>query len=322
MCPLLSGHKSPYEQGQDQGSPKRSIMKPDYAAHERFVDPARHSAEPQRLLFGILLVILGYVMLLWLFQSVIMAVLPAQSFENFLQATRSGETATGALFILGSFGFLALAVVGVVHQIHLRAPSSLIGPIALARKQGSRVCLAVGGVMLAIWILPPSEIPDGEVLRRPVAEWLMWLPVAVPALLLQTTTEELAFRGYLQQQLAARFPSPLVWMLAPAVLFGLVHYRADAGENALLLMAWAALFSLIASDLTARSGTLGPAIGLHFAFNAAAIFFLAQDADLSGLALVVAPIDLSEPALIRPQILLDMVLLITAWLAARLALRR
>ncbi len=52
------------------------------------------------------------------------------------------------------------------------------------------------------------------------------------ACLIQTGAEELVFRGYLQQQLAARFASPLIWMVLPALIFGAVHYDpATAGPN-------------------------------------------------------------------------------------------
>ena len=39
----------------------------------------------------------------------------------------------------------------------------------------------------------------------PLAAWAAWLPLVLPALLVQTAAEEIAFRGYLMQGLAARF---------------------------------------------------------------------------------------------------------------------
>jgi DNA-directed RNA polymerase subunit RPC12/RpoP len=39
--------------------------------------------------------------------------------------------------------------------------------------------------------------------------------------LIQTGAEEVLFRGYLQQQLAARFASPIAWMVLPSAIFAL-----------------------------------------------------------------------------------------------------
>src|SRR5690606_23395048 len=122
--------------------------------------------------------------------------------------------------------------------------------------------------------------------------WLLLLPLSLTAVLVQTSAEEILFRGYIQQQLAARFASPLIWMVAPAVIFGLLHYRPDAGANGGLIMLWAAGFALAAADLTARAGTLGPAIALHFMSNTSALLILSAEGTLSGLALFRLQIDM------------------------------
>ena len=149
---------------------------------------------------------------------------------------------------------------------------------------------------------------------------LLLLPLALLAVLIQTSAEEILFRGYLQQQLAARFRSPVIWMVAPALLFGVLHYRPDAGANGGLIMLWAAGFALAAADLTARAGTLGPAIGLHFMSNASAL--LSAEGTLSGLALFRLQIDMADPVALRPYLLIDATMILIGWLAARLAIRR
>ncbi|WP_323784342.1 type II CAAX endopeptidase family protein [Thalassovita sp.] len=297
-------------------------MQSDYSAHETFIQPARPRAELWRLAVGLFMAMVIYIGLIWAMQALALAVLSDEGYFLFNLHTRNGRTPVGALYLLTSFGFLTVALAAVAQQLHRRNPLSLLGPPALALRQGWAVFKAVALLYLALSVLPPYDLlPDGAV-QRAVGQWAMLLPVALPALLIQTSAEELLFRGYLQQQLAARFTSRWVWMLVPAVLFGLMHYRADAGANTWILVSWAAAFSIAASDLTARAGTLGPAIALHFISNAIAILLVSQDDALSGLALFSAPVDMADPDALRPLLLLDLGVLFISWLAARLALRR
>ena len=91
-----------------------------------------------------------------------------------------------------------------------------------------------------------------------VSTWLLWLPVALVAVVLQTGAEELLFRGYLQSQLAARFRSQAIWLLIPSILFGFAHFGPGLPLNAALgYVVFATLFGLMAADLTSRTGTIG-----------------------------------------------------------------
>jgi membrane protease YdiL (CAAX protease family) len=207
-----------------------------------------------------------------------------------------------------------------VRLVHGRGWRSLFGhpPRVLADfGLGAAAMLGVGGGLglLALPFLPGLEpaLPGGQ--------WLALLPLAVAALLIQTGAEELVFRGYLQQQLAARFARPLVWMLLPSALFGLAHYAPDqAGHSAWLVVAATGLFGLIAADLTARSGSLGLAWGLHFANNVLAILVISAMPGLDGLALFRLGEDAG--ALMVPLLGFDMALMVAVWGACRLWLRR
>ena len=140
---------------------------------------------------------------------------------------------------------------------------------------------------------------------------------------LEFSPEEIAFRGYIQQQLAARFKSPVIWMILPSVLFALGHYDPDeTGSNALAIAALSGFFGLLLADLTARSGTLGPAIAMHLANNFVAMLLMSPQGSLTGLALFTSPIDLSDEALVRTWLPVDLATMLVSWLAARLVLRR
>ena len=153
--------------------------------------------------------------------------------------------------------------------------------------------------------------------------WLLLLPLSLLAVLVQVSAEEIVFRGYVQQQLAARFKSPLIWMVLPSILFAAGHYLPEmTGDNALLIAIWAGVFGILMADLTARSGSLGPAIAVHFWNNASAMLIVSLPDELSGLALYHTPFTMSDTATMRGWLWVDLCMILVLWLAARLAIRR
>ena len=104
-----------------------------------------------------------------------------------------------------------------------------------------------------------------------------------------------------------------------------LYQRLSVNEN-LAYFAWAFCFGLAASDLTARSGTLAPALALHLVNNARVfLFFGTEDGPDSGLALILLPAEPDLPLLpfdtLDPLIALPPQLLLLAllWGAARVA---
>jgi membrane protease YdiL (CAAX protease family) len=152
-----------------------------------------------------------------------------------------------------------------------------------------------------------------------LAAWAAWLPFVLPALLIQTATEELVFRGFLLQGLAARFRSRWFWWLLPAALFGLLHWNpAEFGPNTWIVALSTAAIGLILADVTVRTGNLSAAIGLHFANNVASLLVVALPSPLASLSLWVARVDTSDAAAVRPLLLADLATTLAAyavWLA-------
>ena len=138
---------------------------------------------------------------------------------------------------------------------------------------------------------------------------LLLLPV-LPLLLIQVTTEEVIFRGFLQQQLAARFNSPWLWMVLPSAIFGALHYQPSVlGENALLAVVMTTLIGVFAADLTARTGNIGAAVGLHFVNNFFAMCFLSLSGGMSGVSLYVTPYTVRDTDLLRPLLMTDAIMI-------------
>lgn len=294
-----------------------------YAAHASFIAPALATPGARPVILGFIIVeslyrigqqVLGYG---------IEAIDPL-----FAEQVFDGSTAPGLLVNLVSFSILTLCLAFVLRRVHGRGLSTLFGPLPRLWPQARRTFLAVALVFLGVEALATGFVPDPGAILRPLPEWLLLLIPGLAALLIQTGSEELFYRGYLQQQIAALAPHPAAWLILPNLAFALAHFSPYAAlDENLAYLAWTFCFGLAASDLTARSGTLGPALALHLANNAYAFLFfgVAGGAD-SGLALVLYPApDSAAPVLETPPgfgLVPELTLLALTWGAARLALRR
>lgn len=301
----------------------KTLFSFDYSAHARFVAPARERSELWRLIVGLALataLIMLCSPLLWQFLSYVMSEDGHRALYNDFETLLLPQS---TLVLLYSFGLVWIAVAAVVIVLHLRRPETLIGSPTIAFLQAKFVVVALLLVSAALMVLPPYGFEPALVPGLPFAQWAGFLLPALVAVSIQTSAEEVLFRGYIQQQLAARFNSPFVWMMIPSVLFGLAHYAPQSyGSNAWLVVIRATIFGVLAADLTARSGTLGPAIAMHFVNNIAALLIIAPQGEMSGLALFHYPFDASDEAAVRALLPIDFAMMLVTWLAARLALRR
>ena len=237
--------------------------------------------------------------------------------DLFDDPTGMGRTPRDMTLFLGSFAVLILAVVMATLWPAGRPIATLIGPLPAAGRDFWAVLRGMIPLMVVMFLctlaLEPSVTPNLS-----VGLLLPWLPVALLALLIQTSAEELVFRGYIMGQLAARFSHPLIWLGLPAIVFGALHYDAESyGTLAWIVCVATALFALIAGDLTARTGNLGAAIALHFANNFFAMVMIGETGRMDGLSLYTMPLDLTDGVMLAAQFAFTIVL----WLAARLALR-
>ena len=296
-----------------------------YAPHARFVAPAQAAADLPRLAFGVVAIEGLYKLFLMGFEQGLDAT-PGFSAHMMWYA----NTATGLLLQLFSFVFLALAVVLVARLGHGRGLASLIGPIGPSLRA---LAWAFGAVLLFFALtelLPPYWMAEGQAVARTPLYWLALLPLSLLALLVQCGAEELFYRGYIQQQLAARFARPWVWMVLPNIAFALAHWElGDFTPPAAQYVIWAFVFGVAASDLTARTGNLGAAIGFHLGNNAYAFLLFGEyAAPDSGLALFLFPSGalgdalLDEAPLFTTAFATELAGVGLMWLAVRLVLRR
>lgn len=296
-------------------------MRRPYALHEVLVAPARKHPEVFRLIGGLFLV--GFV-----------AISMNTMVDRLLRATVDdydpaiwwqGSTPATMLAVLGSFGFIIVGTVIAVRYLHDRNPIGLIGPPALAIVQFWQVLKILIILSVVLMVLPPYDAPGDDVMESqlPLITWTLLLPFSMLALLIQVSAEEILFRGYMQQSLAARFNSPLMWLVVPSAVFGLAHYVPDeANTYAWYIALWAGVFALLMADLTARAGSLGPAIAIHFVNNFTAILVFSFPDGLNGLALFVASQSRNDIDNMPFWLTVDLILILISWLAARIAIQR
>lgn len=282
-------------------------MTPFSEPFERFVAPARARSELWRLALGCVVVLGVYAG----FGSALVAA---------VRWLGGGTQAGEVLMLLGTAAGMGLGAWAAVWGLHQRRGQSLFGPRAwLWRDLAGAVGLSalVLGAAIALWWAWFTPTPN-----LGLGPWAMLLPLSLALLLVQTGAEEVLFRGYLQSQLAARFPSPLAWAVVPSLLFAMAHYNGDLPVGLRwALLAATALFGLLAADLTARTGGIGAAWGLHFVNNVIALLIVAQPGAVSGLALYVAPYA-SENTAVLPLVAANAAITVLAWAVLRWRLAR
>ena len=192
-----------------------------YHPHELLLQEARAKSELWRFALGLVLVIVVWFAFGLLSDQFLLPVLLAATGKvDFI----NGTNPVGMAVLLGSFLYAILAVGLVVQGLHARGLGSVIGPKARVIWQGTRVLRILAVLVAVLIILPPYSMGAPLGRNLDLARWLMWLPLSLALVLVQVSAEEILFRGYLQQGLAARFKSPLVWMVLPSALFGMGHY--------------------------------------------------------------------------------------------------
>jgi len=285
-----------------------------------FIAPAGQKTELWRTLAGLAIACAVYFLMVQLVLHMVLVTLGPSRGASALSEFSRGRSPAAVIELLFSYLVLTAGILLATTLMLGRGLGSLIGPLRPAWRNFLRVTLPLMAMWLALLPLSAAA-PDVRANLSP-AELLPWLVPALVGLFIQTGTEELLFRGYLQQQLAARFRSPWVWMGAPSLAFGALHYAPMAyGASAVFVVAWAMAFGLAAADLTARTGNLGAAVGLHFANNAATLLLVGLYGHLDGLTLFSTVVPPGDAWAQLPYVAIDSLSLLVGWLGARLILR-
>lgn len=290
-----------------------------YSAFEALVAPARARSGALRLVAGMVLIALLYTAFVLIWTVLAASVLPV---GGDLMSVLRGDSVWGMVIVMSGFGTMILALFMVLNVLHKRDLKSLMGPRSLAMAQAWAVGRLSVPLIVVIYLIPMPG--DGEAVQvMALSQWLLLLPLSFALLAVQCGAEELVFRGYLQSQFAAESRSPLVWMVLPSLIFGWLHYAPDVyGEAAMWVAAWAVVFGLLMADLTARAGTLGPAIILHMLNNFMSLSVVGFADELGGMALYHLPYSPDNAEMMMALMPLEFLSMVCLWLVARIAIRR
>lgn len=296
------------------------MIRHPYERHAVLTIAARPRCELWRLVLGLFVALLVTFGLSQGLVAVLGAVVP---FEMLSDALNMAQTPGGLLILLVLIGAMGAGAMVAAELVNRRPARTLFGPARVFWPQFRGVLIVLAVLNLGIALLPPWPLSQASLPGLDLSLWLSLLPLTLGALLIQTGAEEVLFRGYLQSQLAARLPHPAIWLTVPSALFALGHYAPETyGANAWWIVAWAFIFGVAAADLTARAGSLGPAMALHLVNNFVAMGLVSTQGDMSGLALWQLPFGPGDEAAIAAFLPVDLATMGVSWLAARLALRR
>jgi membrane protease YdiL (CAAX protease family) len=258
----------------------------DRTAFEAYRRSAGDKTTLPRLIFGTILIVLA-----WLLVTLVVLFSGFYLSENYnLGLSSMGgfmETRFGVLVSLLTFSGIwigAWLVMRFVHREKLSALFGATGRISWSDFIKGAVAVLVTSVIseIAIYAMAPD-------IERTAIGWGTWLAFLVPVLFLafvQTSAEELLFRGYLLRGLAHRYRSPLVWGLLPALIFTCLHWNIGAppAMNACVLASIGG-FAALVTVLVYLTGNLGAGMGAHFANNLAGFLLISHESALSSFAL-------------------------------------
>ena len=269
-------------------------------AFQRFVAPAKARSEIWRTLLGIVLIFGGFLLItliLGIGTAFLGEMIEPGLGQSLMMEIERGRTIFATLTMLGTIALFIPMLWLVLRFLHKRPLRGLLGPSGNINWKLWRGAAAIILVLAAIDAATTFATAD-LMQQMPLVKWLTWLAPSLLLLFLQTTAEEMLFRGYLQQQLAARFKSRWVWWFLPSAAFGIAHFNPTLfGGNAIYVVAVTTLMGLILADITARFGSLSPAMGLHFANNLVVMLFMNSPGQLSGMSFYLYDMDLQSEEL-------------------------
>lgn len=289
-------------------------------AFKAFVAPAQARDEVWRTAVSVILAVA--VCAFWLALLIVALIITSgqEAARRWMNTMAFGLTPTSLLLNLAVIIGLGIGIAVAVRSLHDRKVSTAIGVNGRPFLEFGLAVLVFVVVIAVFWF----AWPGGFALRdnTDMTIWISFLPLALAVVLAQSGAEELLFRGFLQQQLAARFHSAFVWMLVPSLLFGLLHVNVvELNSLTPFILAASLMFGLIAADLTRVTGSIAMGWGYHFANNCFGVLFLAAEGAMSGLALYTTPFSAGNAEIMQPLIVRGMVVSLVIWLILRLLLR-
>lgn len=219
------------------------------------------------------------------------------------QGIVAANTPAKAMVFFATFLGYHLGLWVVARYLHKRPYRSLFGALGRVNWRHFLFGLLAAWALSALTsgleatgLLPLPEGDDIETFQNmPFKAWIMSLAPALALIFIQIMAEELVFRGYLLQQLRARFSSVWLWAVLPSLIFGILHFDPGTfGVNAYFYVLHTTVVGIILALITLQTGNIGAAAGLHMANNAM-LLLLGNAGSMDGLSLYLTTPQLDGP---------------------------
>jgi membrane protease YdiL (CAAX protease family) len=172
--------------------------------------------------------------------------------------------------VMVTFFGLWLGVWAAARWVHKRKPAGVISLTGRISRREFGIGCAIAAAYVAVSAVVTTLMGSAPSWSgADLGAWAIGTLSLLPLIFVQSAGEELFFRGYLTQQLAARFNHPLVWGLVPSVAFGLAHVGNAGGEVQMTIYYVVAtgIMGLIFTAMVWRTGGLAAAMGFHTVNN-------------------------------------------------------
>jgi uncharacterized protein len=183
------------------------------------------------------------------------------------------------LFVMAGFPFFLGGILIAVSLIHRRHPLTLI-------TSHKKISWRRVGQGFVAWFVPSCLIgglgqylfyPDTFSFNSDLTTFALFVPLALVITAIQTTTEELFFRGYIVQGASLVWTNRVFLALVSAVIFTVPHLlnpEAIAGGWLTVFSNYFLVPGLVWTVVSLIDGTTELAIGVHFANNIGGILVI------------------------------------------------
>lgn len=176
----------------------------------------------------------------------------------------------GLIFMLLPFALGLLMAIILLGPLHKRTFAEVVNGTKSIRWKRAFTGFVIWLAIMAIYFIVDYAIdPANYVLQFDIAAFLPLLLISVLLIPLQTTFEELIFRGYFGQAIGAWTKNRWLVMIIPAILFGLMHIaNPEIKEYGFwVAMPQYVMFGLVFGLITVLDDGIEVSMGLHAANN-------------------------------------------------------
>ncbi len=167
------------------------------------------------------------------------------------------------------FVFFLLGIILTIKNIHKRSFKSLITASNKISWKRFFIGFGIYFILTAISSLVEYFIdPSAVNLYSSASNLLKFLPIALILTFIQTSTEELFFRGYIIQGFGNKIKNPITLSLISGILFMIPHLgNPEVSQSIILLPLYYFGVGFLFALITIKSNGLELAIGAHAANN-------------------------------------------------------